>query len=117
MTIFIKLFKVFKAIGFAVMLFSVSYLFTSLVYYSRNHETEEIKKIEIIQDKNIEVIDQKVKEYIILDVKLKKQVNDEYLIAYTLSYKDIHNKEVHLNVVDKEIVINTGKTEILMLKK
>ena len=94
MTIFIRLLKIMKTIGFIVVLFFISYLMTSVAYYSRNHSEDRAYSIELIDDKNIKVIEQKGNEYI-----------------------DKYNKEIHLNVVDKEIMINTQKNTIFILKK
>lgn len=117
MTIFIRLLKIMKTIGFIVVLFFISYLMTSVAYYSRNHSEDKAYSIELIDDKNIKVIEQKGNEYIVLDIETTNIVTDEYLIAYCLSYSDKYNKEIHLNVVDKEIMINTQKNTIFILKK
>ena len=117
MTIFIKILKFFKATGFIVTLFLISYLFTGTIYYSRNHIKDELNLVEIIEDKNIKIIDQKDIGYIVLDIEAKGNVSDEYLVAYALSYKDKYSKEIHLYVVDEEIVINTGKLEIYVKEK
>ena len=117
MTIFIRLLKIMKTIGFIVVLFFISYLMTSVAYYSRNHSEDRAYSIELIDDKNIKVIEQKGNEYIVLDIETTNIVTDEYLIAYCLSYSDKYNKEIHLNVVDKEIMINTQKNTIFILKK
>lgn len=117
MTIFIRLFKFCKSVGLIIVLVVTSYVLTSIVYYSRKHPIESYNKIELIEDSYIEVIDQRVTEYITLDVSTKKEIRDEYLIAYALYYKDITNKDIHLYVVDKEKVVNVGKTEIYIIKK
>ena len=147
MTIFIRLLKIMKTIGFIVVLFFISYLMTSVAYYSRNHSEDKAYSIELIDDKNIYYIkidnnklnllgyinnsnninsyidrlnksnEQKGNEYIVLDIETTNIVTDEYLIAYCLSYSDKYNKEIHLNVVDKEIMINTQKNTIFILKK
>jgi hypothetical protein len=109
--------KVIKIIGFIVLLCFVSYLGTSVIYYSRDHTTVKRENLKLIEDVNIEVIGCSVCEYISLDIKVFKYLSDEYLIGYALNYKDIYNKEVHLYVVDKEMIVNTGKNVIFVQSK
>ena len=68
-------------------------------------------------DKCLELLKQEREAGGVLDIETTNIVTDEYLIAYCLSYSDKYNKEIHLNVVDKEIMINTQKNTIFILKK
>ena len=117
MTIFIKLFRLIKAAGFVIILFCFSYLITSTIYYSRDHEISKYDSIDIFVEDNIEVIEIVNGEYISIDVRLKKELNEKYLIAYTLTYLDKYQKNIHLYVVDKNMIINVGKNRIYICTK
>lgn len=113
MTFFVKLYKIIKILGFIILLFVGSYLITSVVYYSLNKEKETTYPINIIEDECIKVIDIKNKEHITLEVELKEETKKEYLIAYSLTYFDIYNKEVHLFVINKNFIVSIGTNEII----
>jgi len=113
MTFFVKLYKIIKIIGFIVLLVMGSYILTSVVYYSLNKEKEIKYPISIIENEYIEVIDIENKEVIILEVELKEETKKEYLIAYSLTYFDIYNKEVHLFVINKNFIVSIGTNEII----
>ena len=113
MTFFVKLYKIIKILGFIILLFMGSYLITSVVYYSLNKEKETTYPINIIEDECIKIIDIKNKEQITLEVELKEETKKEYLIAYSLTYFDIYNKEVHLFVINKNFIVSIGTNEII----
>ena len=113
MTFFVKLYKIIKIIGFIVLLAMGSYILTSVVYYSLNKEKETKYPINIIENEYIEVIDIENKEVITLEVELKEETKKEYLIAYSLTYFDIYNKEVHLFVINKKFIVSIGTNEII----
>ena len=116
MTFFLKVIKVMKVIGFLIILIGISYVITSVTYYSYNNEERKVYPIDVFDYEGIQVINIENKEDIIIEVTINKNVNNEKLIAYSFYYLDIYNKEVHLYVINQNTIVVTGKNMISSIK-
>lgn len=111
MAIFNFLYKLFRTLGFLVLLFVFSYVITSVTYYSIKTDSTNEETILNIHSDKLHCIDIYNKEYIAINVKTKKEVTNEYMVAYAFSYFEMYDKEVHIYVVDKDYIVIVGKEE------
>lgn len=117
MTIFIYILKIIKGIGFIFILFVVSFLLTSVNYYSKEQKTDNYQEIEIIKNNNFKVLEAKENENVIIELRIVNDVKNEYLIAYCMGYEDIYNKEVNIYVVEENIIVKVEQGRAVLLKK
>lgn len=117
MTFFVKLIKIFKSIGFVFVLFVVSYVLTSLVYYSNVERISKREEIEIIECEHIEIINVEDVGYINIDINKGENISNEALVAYAFSYYDLKGKEVYIYIYEEETILAVGKNNFAIFEK
>ena len=118
MAIFKFLFKFFKMSGFVVVMVLISYVVTSITYYSLKKENKVEDPIEIIHTEYFECINIYNKENISLNIKLKKECEEKDLVTYAYAYFDLYQEEIYLYVLEENKIVCISKyQEAIILKK
>lgn len=116
MRIFERLLVIIKYSGFILILFFISAIITSLVYYNHQINTiDQVANLEIYQKEEVANFSSYGDNYLNIEIEFLEEKNDYYVMMYAYYYFDNYHKPIQLEDYKNSLIITINQEGILTL--